>query len=383
MTPTWRQRVQDLASPLAVAAYLAIAAVWFSSVGGLEARDPALGAPARLSVLVYLAAFVAVMWPGESGRRYWLCVALMVGSAFALLWLGPAGTSNILLVLLAAVLAAKLELGGLGLALLAINLALLAIIRWRWGLAWDSTWVNVVGIASFQAFAALVMRYASQAEQLAEALRLSNADLLATRSLLSETARDAERLRLSRELHDVAGHKLTALKLNLAALARDPRWAGEAQPALCARLADELLADIRGVVQQLRRDEGIDLRQALQALAAPFPRPRIHIEIAADARADGLEQAEALLRAVQEALTNAARHSQAEQLWVVLGRDGDTLQLDIRDDGRGAGPITAGHGLTGMRERFETAGGGLALARTATGGVQLRAWLPVSARGTP
>jgi signal transduction histidine kinase len=154
---------------------------------------------------------------------------------------------------------------------------------------------------------------------------------------------------------------------------------GDDRVQLCARLADELLADIRGVVQQLRQDEGLDLGEALHALARPFPRPRLELEILDDARVVTLAQAEAVLRAVQEGLTNAVRHSQAHTLWVVLRREGDALLLDIRDDGRGHGELRPGNGLRGMRERFETIGGGLRVQRTRTGGVHLQAWLPAVA----
>ena len=68
-------------------------------------------------------------------------------------------------------------------------------------------------------------------------------------------------------------------------------------------------------------------------------------------------QAEAVLRAVQEGLTNAARHSQANNLWVVLRREADGLHLDIRDDGRGRGELRPGNGLGGMRERLAHCGG--------------------------
>jgi signal transduction histidine kinase len=233
--------------------------------------------------------------------------------------------------------------------------------------------------ASFQGFATLTAWFAMSAERTRDELATTNADLLATRSLLAESARDSERLRLSRELHDVAGHKLTALKLNLAALARDPRLAGDSQVVLCARLADELLADIRGVVAQMRVHDGLDLGEAIALLAGPFPRPRMHLDIAAGARVGSIAQAEAVLRAVQEGLTNAVRHSQAQNLWIVLRRDGDELRLDIRDDGRGHGEVRAGNGLCGMRERLEAVGGGLDVQRTDTGGVHLQAWLPVAA----
>jgi signal transduction histidine kinase len=148
---------------------------------------------------------------------------------------------------------------------------------------------------------------------------------------------------------------------------------------LCAQLADELLADIRGVVLQMRLHDGLDLRQAIGSLAAPFPRPRVHLELADDARAADLEQAEALLRTMQEALTNVARHSNAENLWVVLRRERDGIALDIRDDGRGSGELRFGNGLSGMRERLRAIGGALQVERGDSGGVHLLARLPVPA----
>ena len=77
-------------------------------------------------------------------------------------------------------------------------------------------------VLGFQMFATLTAWYAQALRADGEAIcSETNAHLLATRSLLEESARDHERLRLARELHDVAGHKLTALKLNLTALERN------------------------------------------------------------------------------------------------------------------------------------------------------------------
>ena len=81
---------------------------------------------------------------------------------------------------------------------------------------------------------------------------------------------------------------------------KDALWSADihvyaGQEALCARLADELLADIREVVQQMRRSDGMDLGPAIEALATPFPRPRLHLQIDGDARVGSLAQAETLL----------------------------------------------------------------------------------------
>ncbi len=376
---------QTLLSPLNLAGYLAWGAIgyeiWVTGWTPPAWREgqQASGWLVAALVVAFVALFAATTQrptrvDDPVARTYWLLQVLL---AFVLMLLVRSSTIPILLVLCVVQLVHLWPPRTVVLLMAAINIGMFFVYRdlWRYG----SPMVSTLMTLSFQAFAALTAWFAVQAERSRDALAAANADLLATRSLLAETARDGERLRLSRELHDVAGHKLTALKLNLAALVRDPRFDGDTQVALCARLADELLADIRGVVEQMRRTDGLELDDALAVLGTPFPRPRLHLEIAEGTRVRSLAQAEAVLRAVQEGLTNAVRHSQAQNLWVVLRRDADALRLDIRDDGRGAGELQAGNGLTGMRERLQAVGGGLDVRRTDTGGVHLQAWLPVAA----
>ncbi|KFN45580.1 hypothetical protein N790_09760 [Arenimonas malthae CC-JY-1] len=376
-------RLRTVFSPLSFAAYLAWGAIgWellftrWDSPAWLDA--PAPGWLLAGLHLAFLALFMSVVGNDRASLgRLRLRVALQFGIAFALMALARNSTLPILLILCVVQVVHVCPPRPAVAIVLASNVVMFLVYSELW--QFRSALVNTLMHMSFQAFAGLTAWFGLNAERARDALAAANADLVATRSLLAETARDGERLRLSRELHDVAGHKLTALKLNLAALARDPRFGEDAQVALCARLADELLADIRGVVLQMRRGDGLELGPALEALASPFPRPRLHLQIAGDARVASVAQAEAVLRAVQEGLTNAARHSQANNLWVVLRREGGQLRLDIRDDGRGRGELTAGNGLGGMRERLEAIGGGLDVRRTDTGGVHLQAWLPVAA----
>jgi signal transduction histidine kinase len=241
-------------------------------------------------------------------------------------------------------------------------------------------WLPVLIYGGFQGFAALTAWYARSAQESAAALQRTNAHLLATRSLLAESARDQERLRLARELHDIAGHKLTALKLNLAVLQREQDKAGSESLSVAARLASELLDDIRAVVAHFREHDGIDLRQALTQLAAPLPRPRVHLDLADNVRVVSVQQAEALVRAVQEALTNIARHANADNAWISLRREGNDIRLHVHDDGRATHPVHEGNGLKGMRERFAALGGSLQLSRAAAGGVALDLTLPLSGR---
>lgn len=372
-------RLKTLFSPLSLAAYAAWGAVWLATSRNAGGVIP--DGLMRANLLLFLAVFAIEHALPSQRKRAMAGIAgsVLAVSAFIAIAGSPQGPAPILLILLASVLAAHVDWTPLLGALAAINVVFVAIVLKFWTLGPRAVVVYVLAYASFQLFAAMVMRTAAHAEAMSERLRASNADLLATRELLTAGTRDAERLRVARELHDIAGHKLTALKLNLAVLMREPRFADAAQPRLCAALADELLGDLRGLVERMREDDGLDLGTAMHALASPFPRPRTHIDIAADARVASLVQAEVLLRTMQEALTNAARHSQAQNLWVVLRREPQHLLLDIRDDGRGSGALAPGSGLAGMRERVEGVGGRLHVERLATGAVRVRAWLPMPA----
>lgn len=237
--------------------------------------------------------------------------------------------------------------------------------------------MTVLVYAGFQGFAALCMHYARTAETARDQLARVNADLLATRALLADSARDAERLRLARELHDVAGHKLTAMRLHLRALAGDPAFAGRDDIRTLDGLSAELLADIRGVVQAMRDARGLDLETALRALAAPFPRPSLRLQIGDDVRVDDAAVAETLLRIVQEALTNSARHAHAATLHVTLQRRDGRLHLHIEDDGRVRDGWREGNGIAGMRERLAALRGDLAVSRTPRGALRIDASLPI------
>ena len=103
--------------------------------------------------------------------------------------------------------------------------------------------------AGFEMFAGVTVHASRSAEEARDRLARVNADLLATRSLLADASRDAERMRLARELHDVLGHKLTAMRINLRALAGEPGASDSLK--LCEQLSAELQDDVRGVVQAL------------------------------------------------------------------------------------------------------------------------------------
>ncbi len=379
MNEKWKQGAHELlANPLAWASYAAWLAVWLS-VSAVYGR-PDAGFPALADALLFawLLCWLSCLLDDLIPRRiHNVAVVALTGMTAVALWFLPAGTTPILLILLAAQLTDRLSTPWLAVALLAVNLYFGGVLVGVWGASLQSASLTLLGMGGFQLFAVMVLVYARKAERMAEDLKTVNARLLATRSLLGETARDQERLRLSRELHDVAGHKLTALKLNLRGLARrlDEDAAKEVDRA--TGLADELLQDLRSVVRHLRETEGIDLAESLREVARPFPRPRLELHLDEHARIPRAEQAETMLRVVQESLTNAARHGPAEILRVHLERKADRLILSVEDDGRLGIEVRPGNGLTGMRERLAELGGSLEISKSKMGGLKLAACVPL------
>lgn len=373
---TFQHAATALRKPLSLAAILTWLAVFVTVLFGTfgsRVSERGIAIPTVIAMLAYLFALLADILKAEGCRRIGRAiVGVEIGAIAALTVLALTGDGSVpALFVILAVQVAHLP-GRLPALLMVINnLALIGVLLWMWPLG--GAIATFALYAGFQAFATLTAHYARSAENSRDELRLVNAELLATQSLLEDSARSHERLRLSRELHDVSGHKLTALKLQLAALARDPAGAPPAVET-AARLADELLGDIRGVVSQMRHDEGLDLGRAIEELAAPIPRPRVSLSIEPNLRIDDIAQARALLRAAQEALTNAARHSQAEQVWLTLGRRNGGIELNVRDNGRGSAQPRAGNGLTGMRERLEDVGGGLRISGDE--GFHVTAWVP-------
>jgi signal transduction histidine kinase len=297
--------------------------------------------------------------------------------ALGLVALSPqVGTAQVLLVIWAVAITMAWPVPAVLAALVVADIAVYLILRTH---GHPAPLVVTLLYAGFQGFAMLCAHYALTAERARDALARVNADLLATRALLADSARDAERLRVARELHDVAGHKLTAMSLNLHALAADPAFAARSELAISRQMASELLADIRNVVHALRDAHGLDIATALHALAAPLPRPRLALEIDEDVRIGDPALAETVLRLVQEALTNSARHGNATQVHVALrdARDArDALVVEIEDDGRVLGPLREGNGLSGMRERVGERGGRVRFSRSARGALRIEAELP-------
>jgi signal transduction histidine kinase len=233
-----------------------------------------------------------------------------------------------------------------------------------------------LAFGGFQAFAVASSLLTKRETEAREQLAIAHTDLLATRALLAESSRADERLRIARDLHDTLGHHLTALSLQLDVASRLTEGRAAQHVEQAHAITRLLLADVRDVVSSLRETTHTDLAVTLRELAAAHPGLQVDLELPPSLVVGDAARAEALLRCVQEVITNGLRHGDARHLWIRLDLQDGAITLHARDDGRGAAAFCAGHGLTGMRERFERLGGRVEFVSTAGEGFAVHAFLP-------
>ncbi|OXM43462.1 sensor histidine kinase [Amycolatopsis alba] len=197
-------------------------------------------------------------------------------------------------------------------------------------------------------------------------LRLAEADRVAAE----------DRARLAREVHDSVGHHLTAIRLQAMAARRalggTPELAdrvlgtiddlsssalSEVRALLTTSRGDTGLAEVGGLVRRLST---VDRRITVRGTAAPLSPVVDH----------------AAYRVVQEALTNAVRHTDATEIDVCLRHDRHAIEVTVTDNGTGVAQVVEGHGIRGMRERVHVLGGTLSVGPRPRHGWSVRATIP-------
>ncbi|MCE9574429.1 MAG: sensor histidine kinase, partial [Deltaproteobacteria bacterium] len=235
--------------------------------------------------------------------------------------------------------------------------------------------VALLGFQSFAAVAVFVVRGESEARR---ALAHANAELRATRVLLADASRAQERTRIARELHDVLGHDLTALGLQLEIASHVTPEQAPVHVGKARDVSARLLRNVREVVSAIRVPDGPGLAIALRTLVEDVPGLTVHLALPDELRVDEAARAHCVLRCVQEIVTNTLRHAHARNLWIAIAHDGAAITVDAHDDGRGATTVAAGAGLRGMQARIEELGGALRIAPAPS--FALRAMLPLGAQ---
>ena len=201
-----------------------------------------------------------------------------------------------------------------------------------------------------------------------------------------------ERLRIARDVHDVAAHALASIALQAGVGtrlgAREPQQAQDALSRI-RRASTAALGELRGVLDLLRADDAAEPRDPTPALAdldrlvsdAAGNGMDVRLEVRGDRHPLPAVIEVAAYRIVQESLTNVVRHAGTPTATVTLTYVDTGFEVEVVDEGRGVGGADepAGHGITGMTERAAAVGGRLEAGPGPQGGFRVWARLPVGA----
>ena len=204
-------------------------------------------------------------------------------------------------------------------------------------------------------------------------------------------SREAERIRLARELHDGTMQHLYRVGHDLDRLATLVPEAERAEVSTVRSTLDEASDELRSVLADIRLPHvgTFGAAAAVRAAAERFQRTAPDVEVVLALDADGrrwpVEVQHAATRIVQEALANVGRHAQAASVTLRLGERGGMAEVEVADDGRGfdthisdVAHVRGDHfGLAGLRERADALGGRAEVTSTPGTGTRVRAWLPL------
>jgi PAS domain S-box-containing protein len=242
-----------------------------------------------------------------------------------------------------------------------------------------------------------IVRDITERKESEQRLQQSREQLRALSSRL-QSLREEERTRIAREIHDHLGQLLTALKLDLRTLERrtssireaDLRAALNSKITSATELTDETITSVQKIASELRPGvlDRLGLSAAIEVEARAFEsRAGIHCEWSLPEHPNAIppEHATAVFRIFQEILTNVARHAHATQVTVRLSHEGDSLVLQVNDDGVGIQETDIEDpkslGLLGMQERAAILNGKITFGGHAGKGTAVTVQIPCEGKG--
>lgn len=286
-------------------------------------------------------------------------------------------------------------------ALMVLNL--FVIDYWNWSRVYPNLLALLPAFAFVSVFS-LAMRVQQEqgdrAERLLHQLEESNAELERAHKQLQQYADELEELtivrertRLAREIHDILGHHLSILNIQLETISklqeRDPARAA-VEIAEARRVAAQSMQEVRNAVAALRPASiaTLGVAEALTQLGKEFersaPESALTLDLETELPALPPDISLALYRAAQEAFTNIRKHARASKVLLRLRYEDGAIELLVQDNGQGAATDDAqqqgsGFGLVGLRERIELLGGQVSHGPAEQGGYRVTVRVPIPA----
>ena len=248
---------------------------------------------------------------------------------------------------------------------------------WKWEM--QNMWLTAALYGSFHFFSILMAHQTQEAQQAKQRLERLNNELRATQDLVEQAGRQQERTRIARDLHDLIGHHLTALIINLEVAKHQTSGPAKQQVEQSHALAKLLMSDVREAISEIRANEAININSLIELWRSYIPTITIHTDIDESITWHDLTIAQTVSFCILEALTNSMRHANADNLYITIRQVDDRLQIRVADDGELKGELVFGNGLSGMRERLAEVNGNLQ-AEVIDGHLELNIDLPMVKR---
>lgn len=260
--------------------------------------------------------------------------------------------------------------------ILVVNLAFLAVHYGYLGME-DIifSWASMFALQAFATTSSLArVEEASLKQQLLE----QNIELVAARSALAQKSQMEERLRIAGDLHDSIGHQLTALRLQLEALAQVAPEELKSRVAASQQLSGDLLENIRGIVKRMSFDEPANLKVLIEQIDVDTP--GVNISLLGPIPAIGHALQHQLVSCIKEGVSNAIRHGGADKIDIAFAEK----CLIIDDNGKGISEGTElGFGLNNLTQRLAPFGGQVELNPREPSGSRLAIKLPAGLAAEP
>ncbi|WP_395340663.1 sensor histidine kinase [Ningiella sp. W23] len=242
----------------------------------------------------------------------------------------------------------------------ALSLPLYFVFTFYWGN--DAMFLSAMLFWTFNVFAIVMVSATLNEKRERESSEEANRQLVSTQALLAEASKQSERVRIARNIHDLLGHHLTALTINLQIAQH--KSSGEVKENIeqCHALAKLLLSDVREAVSDIRDKSQVDLRSAINSIAEQLPALNIDLTLDEDLLIDDIQIADAIVRCIQESVTNTLKHSRASKLSVTIRQTKAKIKMNIQSDGDMPKELKLGNGLKGMQERIELLKGSIEFA---------------------
>ncbi|MDT0628999.1 histidine kinase [Alteromonas sp. W364] len=255
-----------------------------------------------------------------------------------------------------------------------------AVYEYHWG--FSGMIVSALLFWTFNLFALVMVTTTIKEKNTRETVETINRELVSTQHLLSQAAEQAERVRIARNIHDLLGHHLTALTINLQVAGRqldqldtDNEQATQKQTIKdsieqCHSLSKLLLSDVREAVSDIRDKSSIRLESAIKAISDRLPSIDITVDYPDNISIEDVTLADVLIKCIQESFTNSLKHGKASEVKVSFSQHSNHVQVAIQDNGNHTQSkqlkankhvrdglqkdieIQRGNGLTGIEERL-------------------------------